>query len=37
LDDTTYLDDFVEEKDDFNGVRVSFCEGEEIEIAMSDV
>jgi hypothetical protein len=29
-----YLDYFVEEQDDFNGVRISLCKSEEIEIGV---
>lgn len=31
------LDDFVEEEDDFDGIGVSFCQGEKVQIAMPDI
>jgi hypothetical protein len=33
----SYLDDFMEEEDDFDSVGVSFCQGKEVEITVSDV
>ena len=32
-----YLDDFVQEEEDFGGVGVAFCEGEQIEVVVADV
>ncbi len=32
-----HLDDLVEEEQDLGGIGVSFCEGEEVEVVVSDV
>jgi hypothetical protein len=31
------FDYFVEEKEDFGGIRVALCEGEEVQIVVSDI
>lgn len=31
------FDDFVQEEEDFGGVGVAFCEGEEVEVVVADV
>lgn len=31
------LDDLVEEEEDLGGICVAFCEGEEVEVVVSDV
>jgi len=32
-----HFDDLVQEEEDFGGVGVAFCEGEKVEVVVSDV